>query len=139
MDMITIVHMALIILGFMITTAIPFIISLVKTIKKRKNLQAQAYAATTEAEKAMIEAEQLKAENDMLTILNGFIGDVEGMYKGVDAILKQQGASGGAVKKDSVMTKLQTYAIEKGYRFNADFWNTKIDEIITFTKQVNAK
>ena len=57
----------------------------------------------------------------------------------VDNILKQSGSSAGAVKKDTVMTKLQAYALDKGYEFDVAYWRNKVDEIVTLTKQVNAK
>ena len=54
-------------------------------------------------------------------------------------MLKQRNASAGAVKKDTVMTKLQAYAMEKGYEFDAEFWSNQIDEIVALTRTVNAK
>lgn len=113
------------ILGGVVTTLIPCIIALVRTIKSRK-------VAKTEAEKQA-------AYNDMLNVVNTFIAGAEETYKSVNAVLKQQGGSAGAVKKESVLTKLQGYALEKGYEFNSEAWSEKVDEIVKLTREVNAK
>lgn len=108
-----------------ISTAVPFIISLVSTIKKYK-------AAKTEAEKQA-------AINDMAEVAKSFIVDAEELYKQYDKLMKAQGSTGGAVKKDSVMTKLQAYALEHGYTFDAEFWSNKIDQLVALTRKVNSK
>jgi hypothetical protein len=111
---------------FIVTTAVPFIIKLVPTIKAKRN-------ATTEAERE-------RAHNDMLETVNGFIADAEIAFKGFDALMRsQQNTTAGAMKKDTVLTKLQAYALAQGYEFDADYWSQKIDEIVAFTKKVNAK
>ncbi|MBQ2894122.1 MAG: hypothetical protein IJE92_01230 [Clostridia bacterium] len=119
----TVVKVIILVASFVITTAVPFVISLVNAIKKRK-------AAQTEADKQA-------AINDMLAQANTFIGDAEALYKSIDSIVKAQGGSTGANKKDSVMTKLQAYAISKGYEFDAEFWSGKIDEVVALTRKVN--
>ena len=75
----------------------------------------------------------------MLEALNKLVFEAENTYKDVNALLKQQGKSAGAVKKDVVMTKLQAFALEHNYLFDAEFWSAKIDEIIELTRKVNAK
>ena len=112
--------------SFLVATLIPSIIALVKYVKSYKQ-------AKTEAEKQAI-------YNDLLTEANSLIAAAEQTYKQVDTIIKQQGGAGsGAVKKDSVMTKLQAYCTEKGVAFDSEYWSGKIDEIVALTKQVNAK
>ena len=126
MDIFEIFKFVLFGLSFVITTAIPFIIKLVSTIKAKKN-------ATTEAEKQT-------AHNDMLSTVNGFIVDAEVAFKGFDALMRQQqNSTAGAMKKDTVITKLQAYALSHGYEFDAEYWSQKIDDIVAFTKKVNAK
>ena len=119
------IYIILAIVGTLVTTTVPAIIALVKSIKKRAE--------------AKTEAEKTAAQNDMLNAVNGFIASAETLYKDIDSILKSQGKTSGANKKDSVMTKLQAYAIEKGYTFDGDFWSAKIDEIVALTREVNAK
>lgn len=109
----------------MVFSTIPFIIALYKALKARKVAKS--------------EAEAQAANNDLLNIVNMFIANAEETYKNVDNILKQSGSSAGAVKKDTVMTKLQAYALDKGYEFDIAYWSNKVDEIVTLTKQVNAK
>lgn len=111
--------------SFLFVTLIPSIIALVKNIKAKKE-------AKTEAERKAI-------ENDMLNQVNGLIASAEATFKSLDQSLKNNGQKGcGALKKDTVMNKLQTYALQKGVSFDADYWSKKIDELVTMTKQVNA-
>lgn len=112
-------------LTFVAGTLIPCVIKLVKNGKA--------------LHEAKTEAEREAAKNDMLSTVNTLVANAEQSYKEVDAVLKQRGASAGSVKKDSVMTKLQAYALDKGYEFDAEFWSAQIDEIVSLTKTVNAK
>lgn len=108
-----------------IVSAIPLVIALVTACKKRK-------AAKTNAEKEA-------AENDLTETLTRLIEEAEVTYKEVDAMLKANNKSAGPVKKDSALTKLQAYALQKGYDFDLEKWSLKNDEIVRMTKQVNAK
>lgn len=119
------IHIVLAILGGVITTIIPCIIAIVKAVKAHKA--------------AKNEAELEKAKNDMLLAVNSFIENAEVLYKNIESIVKANGSSCGAIKKENVMTKLQAYAIEKGYTFDTAYWSEKIDEIVTLTRKVNAK
>ena len=126
MDLLTILKIVSVVLGALCTTIIPTVIALARAIKAKK-------AAKTEAE---TEA----AKNDMLTHVNSLIDNAEEMYKQVDALMKANGiGSTGILKKENVLTKLQAYAIEKGYTFDLDFWSAKVDEIVKLTKKVNAR
>ena len=110
--------------SFLFVTLIPSIIALVKKWKEAK-------AAKTEAEKEAI-------KNDMLNEVNKLISSAEETYKSVDTILKARGEKGcGNIKKESVMTKLQTYANQKGVEFDAEYWSKQIDGIVDMTKKVN--
>lgn len=124
--------------GLLFVTIIPTIIKFVQTYKKYKAVQEAAAAAQTEAEKAAAEAEAEKIKNDLLDMASSLIKEAESTYKNVDTILKQQtGTGSGAVKKDSVMTKLQAYCLENGVEYDADYWSAKIDELVEMTKEVN--
>lgn len=126
MEKLEIFKIILFALSFIITTAIPFVIKLASTIKAKKS-------ATTEAQKQA-------AHNDMLATVNGFIADAEAAFKGIDSLMRsQQGTTAGAMKKKNVLADLQAYALAHGYEFDAEYWSNKIDEIVAFTKKVNAK
>lgn len=126
--------------GLLFVTIIPTIIKFVQTYKKYKAAQEAAAAAKTEAEKVAAEAEAEKVKNELLDMANNLIKEAEVTYKNVDTILKQQtGTGSGAVKKDSVMTKLQAACLEKGVEFDSEYWNSKIDELVEMTKEVNTK
>ena len=89
-------------------------------------------AATTDAAKE-------KADSDLLATAKGFISAAEVAFDAFDKTLKAQGSSAGAMKKDTVFNKLQAYALQKGYSFDCDEWSKKIDELVAFTKSVNAQ
>lgn len=108
-----------------LAAAIPGVILFLNSVKKFKVAKDQA--------------EKEEAKNDMLAAVNILISDAESLYSGVDNALKNQGQSAGILKKDSVMAKLQAYAIDKGYTFDSTYWSEKIDEIVTLTKAVNTR
>ena len=107
-----------------------------KTKVKAKKAEAEA---KTEAEKAQAQAEQAAAVLDMEEAAKSFIAEAETLYKAYDDLLKQRGQSAGALKKETVLVKLRTYAIEKGLSFDLNEWSEKIDKLVKFTKAVNAK
>ena len=115
----------MIVFSFMVGTAIPFLIAVRDAHIKRRN-------ATTEAEKAQADAE-------LATLAKQLIVEAEKDYKDYNNFLKARNQSAGAVKKAHVLTDLKAYAIEKGYEFLDDEWSKKIDELVTFTRNVNAK
>jgi hypothetical protein len=119
-----IVNITAIILGAL-GTGIPMF---VKWNKARKNKN-----------KAVTEAEKQKAHNEMLDHANSLIILAEETYKSFDKVMKAQGDSAGRVKKKSVISDLQAFALTNGYEFDAEFWSNKIDEIVRFTKSVNSK
>lgn len=125
MTMLEIIKIVAFALVFIVSTGIPLGIKLVTSVKAYRT-------ATTEAEKE-------KAYNDMFATAQSFIAAAEESFKGFDAVMKQQGSTAGAMKKDTVFNKLQAYALSQGYEFDAEFWSTKIDEIVKFTREVNAQ
>ena len=106
------------------SSIIPLVVKLYKANEARKN-------AETEAEKE-------KAINDMFATAQALVENAEAAFAGFDAVMKAQGSSAGAMKKENVLTKLQTYALQNGYDFDADYWNAQIDAIVAFTRKVNA-
>ncbi len=110
---------------FLFTVLIPTLIMWYKSWKKYK-------AAKTEAEKQA-------AKNEIKTNAQNFIIEAENLYKDVDSIMKGQGKTCGAIKKDSVMTKIQSDCLAKGVEFIAEEWGDYIDKQVALTRQVNAK
>lgn len=106
-----------------LTTGIPLLVALVKSIKTKNH-------AKTASEKE-------KAKTDIQKQIYGLICNAEILFKGVDNVLRQQGQTAGELKKENVMTKLQAYALDHGYEFNAEYWSNQIDELVEVTKKVN--
>lgn len=119
--------------------AVSAVIAFISAGKARKKAKAAEEAAKTEAEKAKAEAERAAAELEMEQAAKAFIAQADSMYSAVDAFLKQKGDSAGALKKETVLAKLRTYAIEKGISIDVGAWADKIDDLVKFTKEVNAK
>lgn len=116
---------AIIAVGSAICTAIPLVSALIKACKEKKfNRKA---------------AEKEIAINDMLEYVNQLISSAEEAFAQLDILLKQHGESAGILKKESVMSKLLAYAVSKNYAFDEVYWSEKIDEIVKFTRTVNAK
>ena len=134
----TIMYIVAAVCGF-IVAVIPLVSSLVVVIKKKIKLNKQLDATIDEAEKAKLEAENAQATIDLTNVLGEFIANAEALYADVATQLKVQGKTAGAVKKDSVMSKLQAYALSKNYEFDETYWSAKVDETIALTKEVNAK
>lgn len=123
MDIETIVKIIIAVASFVLTTLVPLIISLVNANKKRKE--------------AKTEAEKQSAINDMADIAKKLIVEAENLYKDYNALMKSRNSTAGAVKKKTVMTELHAYAMEKGYKFDAEFWGNQVDELVALTRNVN--
>ena len=120
-----------------LAAAIPLAIALWTTIKKKIKLAKDLACTTDEAEKAKLKAADSEATTDMLQVCNSLITNAETLYADVANLLKREGKSAGIVKKDSVMSKLQAYALEHGYTFDVEYWDKKVDEIVELTRKVN--
>lgn len=105
--------------------AIPTTIALISTIKKKKQ-------ATTENER-------LEAEKDIQAYKSRLIEEAEALYKIVGEPMKQAGLDLAELKKDSVMTKLQNYALSKHYDFDYEYYSKEVDKDVLHTKKVNAE
>ena len=137
MNFATIMYIIAAVGGFVVA-AIPLVCSLVAVIKKKIKLNKQLDATTDEAERAKLEAENAQATVDMTNVLGELIQNAEELYADVALQLKTSGKTAGAVKKDSVMSKLQAYALSKGYDFDEQYWSDKVDTTVALTKKVNA-
>ena len=118
---------------------IPAVIAFLKAVKVRREAVDKVAAAKSEAERAQAEAEIAAANLEMEKAAKAFIAEAEASYKIVDDLLKTRGQSAGGLKKETVLAKLRTLAIEKGISIDVAEWSEKIDEIVKFTKQVNSK
>lgn len=125
------IHLAAIILGAL-STGIPIALKLSKAIKAKRS----AFEAT---DNIKAEADEAKAFNEMLTYAFDLIQVAEDAFKGIDKVMKSQNSSAGGMKKKSVLSDLQSFALSNGMKFDSSFWSKKIDEIVEFTKTVNAK
>lgn len=106
-----------------LATGIPAVINYFKSRKKLKEAQSE------EAKTA--------AREDMNSQMKIFVQAAEIAFKDINATLKAKGSSAGPIKHDSVMLKLQNYATEKGYTFDADYWSNQIKELVAITRNVN--
>ena len=84
-------------------------------------------------------AERAAAFNDLYQHGLKFVQDIETSFDSFNKMLKSQGSSAGPMKKEQVMTRLQNYALQQGYEFDEEFWSAEIDNIVAFTREVNAK
>lgn len=125
MEIKDIIILLITIASFLLTTLIPTAIVLITRIKALR--------------KAKNEAERQAILNEIIQDAQGFVIDAEDFYKDIDAIVKGQGKTCGALKKDSVMTKIQDTCIVKGLVFDKEFWSKKVDDLVALTRKVNAK
>lgn len=139
MNWLNILYMLISIVATLVTVGVPSFIAIRKALKDRKEARAAADAAKTEAEKAAAEKAKAEAEADLLNNAKNFIAAAEVAFDGFDKMMKAQNSSAGAMKKDNVFTKLQAYALQNGYDFDATEWSEKIDKLVEFTKSVNTK
>lgn len=124
MDAQTIITIVGSIASFLLVTLIPSIFGFVKKYKDWK-------AAKTDAERE-------KIQNEMLDEVNKLVVEAEKTYASVDEVFKKNtGTGAGTIKKDNVMTKLQSFAMEKGIPFDREYWSKKVDDVVALTKQVN--
>lgn len=128
------------ILIYVASVVIAAIIGAVPLIIKGNKAKKAEKMASTDVEKEKAETEMLKAKSEMREYLLSLIVQAEKNYSILDKVMKtQQNSSAGGIKKESVFTKLQSYALSKGFDFDGEFWSNAIDELISFTKQVNFK
>lgn len=125
MDIKDILTIVITVASFLLTCLIPTVIVMINRIKALR--------------KAKTEAEREKIINEIIDDAQGFVVDAENLYKDIDALVKGQGKTCGAVKKDSVMTKIQDVCIVKGIAFDKEFWSKKVDDLVALTRKVNAK
>lgn len=137
-DMQLILKIVYAVVAFLVA-AIPSISALIVTVVKKKKIAKQLADAKTEAEKAKLEAEINAATIEMSDICDKLIDSTEALYKDVSIVLKSEGKSAASLKKETVMTKLRAYAIDKSYIFDEELWSKKIDDKVALTKTVNAK
>lgn len=109
--------------GFLFTCLVPTVVVMINRIKA--------------ARAAKSEAERQAALNDLRLLAQGFVVDAENLWKNVDPILKQNGISFGANKKDCVMTKILRACMERKIDFDEEYWSKEVDDLVAVTRQVN--
>lgn len=116
-----------IIASFVFVTLIPSVIGLVQKTKAYKN-------AKSDEEKQTI-------LNEISNSCVDFIKSAEEAFKPLDMAMKAQNpnSGSGAMKKESVLTKIQSLCMQKGIEYDSKYWSTKVDELVTMTKSVNSK
>lgn len=115
--------------GWSLTFIVGAVTSIIGFVKAAKNKK-----------KATTAEEENVANQMMLDEANQLIEEAETFFKSLDTVLKKtEGTTAGEYKKENVMTKLQAFAATKGITFDAEYWSTKIDEIVAMTKKVNSK
>ena len=72
-----------------------------------------------------------KAAEQVIEICNAILPYIEQAEKFVHYT--------GEEKKEYVMTKANQYALEHGIKFDAEYVGGKVEELISLTKEVNAK
>lgn len=125
MDKELLIKLLIALAAFLFTTLIPSVVGFIKNRQKAKN--------------AKNEAEKQAAINELKELAREFVVDAENLWKNVDPILKSNGISFGATKKESVMTKLLRACIDKNVDFDEAYWSKEVDDLVTVTRQVNAK
>lgn len=73
----------------------------------------------------------------LLSVLKDLIIGAEEIFKNMNTLMKKDGVGAGSIKKKTVLSDLQAYAVKNGIEFNIEEWSTIIDDIIEFTKLVN--
>lgn len=121
------------------TSFIGAVLSLIMGVLKLRDARKQLKEAKTEEEKAAAEAAIAQANADLSDKATQLVEEEEQLWKTYDAVLKNAGLKSGPLKKDSAMSKLQAYAIEKNYTFDPTVWSEKFDNIVKLTKKVNVK
>lgn len=125
MNLEVIIHISAIILGAL-ASGIPMFVKWNNARKNKNN--------------AVNESTKKQAQIEMLEQANNFIALAETTFNSFDKVLKaQNNGSAGSLKKESVLNKLQAFAISRNYEFDSEYWSAKIDEIVSFTKSVNSK
>ena len=117
-----ILYIVYIVIAFLVGV-LPSIIGFIQAAKARK--------------KAKTIEEKAEAEKQLEQIAKKLIVDAEIAYKTLDDILKTMGETAGPYKKETVMAKLQQFALDNKITFDFNYWSEKVNEIVKLTKEVN--
>ena len=118
---------------------VPLIVGLVAAIKKKAKAIKDQCEAINEKEAAEAKQRLLEAEKDIQEQKKKLIEETEALYKTVGDTMKEAGLNTAALKKEMVMSKLQSYALGKQYSFDYDYYSNEVEEDIAHTKKVNFK
>lgn len=121
------------IISSIVITSIPFLISLIKTIKRKKQILNELNSTTSDLERQKLINLNNSATIEMFSICKQLIVEIEKAYENSSMINKS------SLKKQDVLSKLNAYCDEHNVSFDVNFWSKTIDELISMTKQVNVK
>ena len=143
MEWFDILRYALTIICAVIAVFFPTFYARIRAARKAAEQVADAIAeklvAEDEAQEAKAEARLATAELDLTETMQAAVDTTEQSYTVFDEMAKTKGLTCGAMKREAVLTKLQAYALEKGYTFDAEKWGAAIDAYVAATKRINYK
>lgn len=113
--------------------------SLYARLTAARKAHAQVASAEEEKNAALDDAQTAKAELDLSDTMRAAVDAAEQAYTVFDEMAKTKGLSCGAMKREHVLDKLQAYALQKGYVFDAEKWGKAIDDYVAATKRINYK
>lgn len=135
MEWLDIIKYVIPIAAAIIAAFFPSLYSKAKTVRKATEAIA---AAAAERDSALADARLAMAELDLTEKMHAEVTAAETAYDAFDKVAKQNGTSGGAMKREHVLAKLQAYALTKGYAFDTEKWGAALDAFVALTKIVNA-
>lgn len=115
MDIKTIILLSIIAAIFVVMV----VSSLVTILRLLKKASSAATVADEEEAKSAILSEAMK-----------LVGNTEKLYSSVNTLLKGQCQTAGSLKKDSVMSKLKSFAIDNGYAYDEEYADSVVESIV---------
>jgi hypothetical protein len=122
-----------------VTTLATSTLAIWKLRKDEKKAKAAVSAAKTEQEKAEAEAKLEAARNAIEAETKRLVAGAEVAFEPIDKLLKAQHQTAGPMKKRDVETNLKAFCLENGFPWDAAAMDKVIEDVVKFTKVVNAK
>lgn len=142
MEWIDIIKYGLALIAAVLAAFFPSFFSKLKAVRKATEEATAANAERDEAvaalDAATKQAADAQADLDLTAVMQTEVQAAEKAYQTFDAVAKQNGTTCGSMKREHVLAKLQAYALNKGYNFDAEKWGAAIDAFVAVTKIVNA-
>lgn len=90
-----------------------FIVSLVKNCKNKKLVRVA------------------ETVDEIVGLATEKVVEIEQTYSKAAAVLKASGVSTGELKKENVMSYVESQCLEKGVAFDAQYWSERIERIVS--------